>query len=172
MPQPRITNFPRHKKKRWGTNNGKTNVPYETDEARIKQKCKRGTALERSTWSTIKLLGVGGGWGNVSFNYLLAWMGLEWACISIHDALPGEGGTCSLVPLKKKSAFSLVPQNQNLDFYVPCSLQFQTFVPLFSWNKWPYSLFPKPPGRSSFITRILEPPTPPPPPPQNGYIKC
>ena len=64
----------------------------------------------------------------------------------------GVGGRVS-VPLQK-SAFSHVPQNQNLDFYVPCSpnclcspvpLSFLTFVPLFLLNEWPYSPIPQNP---------------------------
>ena len=44
----------------------------------------------------------------------------------------GGGGTCSLVLLKKKkSIFSLVPQNQNLDFLGSLFPQI-AFDPLFS----------------------------------------
>ena len=61
---------------------------------------------------------------------------------------PSQGGTCFLVPLKK-SAFSLVPQNQNFDFSMfpvpqnrlcflfPLVLDFCSLW--FPWNKWPYS---------------------------------
>ena len=50
-------------------------------------------------------------------------------CVCVYVCVCG-GDTCSLVPMKK-SAFSLVPQNQNLDFL--CSLLPKiAFVPLFS----------------------------------------
>ena len=40
---------------------------------------------------------------------------------SVDEALPGEGGTCSRVPLEKMALF---PKNKILIFYVPCSPYF------------------------------------------------
>ena len=65
----------------------------------------------------------------------------------------GGGVPLPLFPWNS-SAFSLVPQNQNLNFLCSllpklhlfsCSLHFQTCVPLFPWNKWHYSPVPHDP---------------------------
>ena len=67
----------------------------------------------------------------------------------IKEALP-RGYLFPCCPEKNRH-FPLFPQIKILIFYVPCSpklhlftwsRQFYTFVPLFPWNKWPYSPVP------------------------------
>ena len=71
--------------------------------------------------------------------------------VDIYEALPGVGVPVPLYPWKiiifPCSWKSLLILQNCL-----CSLQFYTFVPLFTWHKCP--LFPKTPGRASFILHV------------------
>ena len=80
---------------------------------------------------------------------------------SIVEAIPGT--TFSIVPLNKLLFFSLFPKIGYLFSSVPCSpilscspvpLPTSVLIPLFLWNKCPFSMLPQIPGRAS---RSLQP---------------
>ena len=69
MPQSRSGAFPRHQKmERWGTNKDKTNVTFETIDARTKQNCKLKRSVENNNnknyWG-VEGEGVWKGWGGL-----------------------------------------------------------------------------------------------------------